>query len=45
VEKQKGKKIKIIRLDRSGEYYGMYNEKRQMLGPFAKLLEEEGIVT
>ena len=44
VEKQKDRKIKIIRSDRGGEYYGRYTEKGQMIGPFAKLLEEEGIV-
>ena len=44
VEKQKDKKIKIVRSDRGGEYYGRYTEKGQMTGPFAKFLEEEGIV-
>jgi hypothetical protein len=44
VEKQKEKKIKIVRSDRGGEYYGRYTDKGQMIGPFAKFLEEEGIV-
>ena len=44
VEKQKKKKIKIIRSDRGREYCGMYTENRQMIGPFTKFLEEEGIV-
>jgi hypothetical protein len=44
VEKQKEKKIKIVRFDRGGEYYGMYTENGQMIGPFAQFLEEEDIV-
>ncbi|PKI49682.1 hypothetical protein CRG98_029927 [Punica granatum] len=45
VEKQKDKKIKIVRSDRSGEYYGRYTENGQMSGPFAKFLESEDIVS
>jgi hypothetical protein len=45
IEKQKEKKIKIIRFDRDGEYYGRYTERGQMIGPFVKFLEEEDIVT
>jgi transposase InsO family protein len=44
VEKQKEKKIKIVRSDRGGEYYDRYTDKGQMIGPFAKFLKEEGIV-
>jgi len=44
VEKQKENKIKIVRFDRGGEYYGRYTETGQMIGPFAQFLEEEGIV-
>jgi hypothetical protein len=44
VEKQNEKKIKIVRSDRGGEYYGRYTEKGQMIGPFAQYLKEEGIV-
>jgi hypothetical protein len=40
VEKQKEKKIKIVRSDRGGEYYGRYTEEGQMIGPFAKFLQE-----
>ena len=45
VELQLNKRIKSIRSDRGGEYYGRYDgsgEQRQ--GPFAKYLEECGIV-
>ena len=45
VEKQCGKEIKIVRSDRDGEYYGRYLEDGQSLGPFAKFLQEHGIVT
>jgi len=44
VEKQKEKKIKIVRSDRGGEYYGRYTENGQMIGPFVKLIQEESIV-
>ena len=44
VEKQCGKEIKIVRSDRDGEYYGRYLEDGQSLGPFAKFLQEHGIV-
>ncbi|RVW60687.1 Retrovirus-related Pol polyprotein from transposon TNT 1-94 [Vitis vinifera] len=44
VEKQYGKQIKIVRSDRSGEYYGRYLEDGQSPGPFAKFLQEHGIV-
>ena len=45
MELQLNKRIKSIRSDRGGEYYGRYDgsgEQRQ--GPFAKYLEECGIV-
>ncbi|KAF7844933.1 Retrovirus-related Pol polyprotein from transposon TNT 1-94 [Senna tora] len=35
VEKQCDKQIKIVRLDRGGEYYGRYTEDGQAPGPFA----------
>ena len=38
VEKQCGKKIKIVRTDRGGEYYERYIEDGQAPGPFAKFL-------
>ncbi|KAL6347692.1 hypothetical protein AAG906_026221 [Vitis piasezkii] len=44
VEKQCGKQIKIVRSYRGGEYYGRYLEDGQSLGPFAKFLQEHGIV-
>ena len=44
VEKQCGKQIKIMRIDRGGEYYGRYTEDGQALGPFAKFLQEYEIV-
>ena len=44
VEKQYGKQIKIVRSDRGREYYGRYLEDGQAPGPFAKFLQEHGIV-
>ena len=45
VENQLGKRIKSIRSDRGGEYYGRYDGSgEQRPGPFAKFLEECGIV-
>ena len=44
VEKQCNKQIKIVRSDRGDEYYGRYTENGQALGPFAKFLQENGIV-
>ena len=44
VEKQCGKQIKIVRMDKCGEYYGRYTEDEQTPGPFAKFLQEHGIV-
>jgi len=44
VEKQCGKQIKIVRSDRGGEYYGRYKKDEQAPGPFAKFLQEHGIV-
>lgn len=43
VEKQLDKKVKIVRSERGGEYYGKYNESGQCHGPFAKFLESRGI--
>ncbi|RVW56198.1 Retrovirus-related Pol polyprotein from transposon TNT 1-94 [Vitis vinifera] len=45
VERQLDKKIKIVRSDRGGEYYGRYDESGQNPGPFAKFLEKRGIRT
>ena len=45
VELQLNKKIKQVRSDRGGEYYGRYDGSgEQCPGPFAKFLEENGIV-
>ena len=45
VENQHNKRIKVVRSDRGGEYYGRYDGSgEQRLGPFAKYLEECGIV-
>jgi transposase InsO family protein len=43
VERQLERKVKIIRSDRGGEYYGKYCESGQCPGPFAKLLEKHDI--
>ena len=45
VENQLNKRIKNVRSDRGGEYYGKYDGSgEQRPGPFAKFLEECGIV-
>ena len=45
VENQLNKRIKNVRSDRGGEYYRKYDGSgEQRLGPFAKFLEECGIV-
>jgi len=43
VERQLDRKVKIVRSNRGGEYYGRYDEMRQHPGPFAKFLEKRGI--
>ncbi|RDY03069.1 hypothetical protein CR513_13386, partial [Mucuna pruriens] len=46
VELQLGKKIKVVRSDRGGEYYGRYDRSgEQHPGPFALFLKEYGIVS
>ena len=44
VEKQCSKQVKIVRLDRGGEYYGRYAESGQTPGPFSRSLQEHDIV-
>ena len=44
IEKQPDKKIKIIKSNRDGEYYGKYTKRGQSMGPFGKFLEEEDII-
>ena len=43
VENQLERKIKTVRSDRGGEFYGKYTEKGQQKGPFALYLQEHGI--
>ena len=43
VERQLHIKVKVIRTNRGGEYYGRYDETGQHPGPFAKLLQKCGI--
>ncbi|KAG7564376.1 Ribonuclease H-like superfamily [Arabidopsis suecica] len=44
VERQLDRKVKIIRSDRGGEFYGRYDETGQHPGPFAILLQKLGII-
>ena len=45
VENQLNKRIKAVRSDRGGKYYGRYDGfGEQRPGPFAKFLDECGIV-
>ena len=45
VENQFGKRIKNVRFDRGGEYYGRYDDLgKQRPKLFAKFLEECGII-
>jgi hypothetical protein len=44
VENQHDLKIKIVRSDRGGEYYGQHTPYGQVPGSFAKSLMEQGIV-
>ena len=43
VERQLDIKVKIVRSDRGGKYYGKYDESGQNPGPFVKFLERYGI--
>ena len=43
IERQLHRKVKIIRSDRGGEYYGRYDRIKQCSDLFAKLLEKRGI--
>ena len=46
VKTQLNKKIRCVKSDRGGEYYGRYdNSKEQRPGPFADFLEKYRIVT
>jgi transposase InsO family protein len=44
VENQHSSKIKVVRSDRGGEYYGRHTPYGQVPGPFARFLQENGIV-
>ncbi|GJS83629.1 putative RNA-directed DNA polymerase [Tanacetum coccineum] len=44
VENQLNRKIKIVRSDRGGEYYGKHSDLGQSPGPFAIYCQENGIV-
>jgi hypothetical protein len=44
-ENQHNLKIKVVRSKRRGEYYGKHVTYGQILGPFARYLQENGIVT
>ena len=43
VERQLDRKVKIVRSDRGGEYYGKHGESGQNPGQFAKFLERHDI--
>ena len=43
IELQKTKKLKVIRSNRGGEFYGRYDETRRNPGPFTIYLHECGI--
>jgi transposase InsO family protein len=44
VENQHKQRIKVVRLDHGGEYYGRHTPYGQVPGPFARFLQENGIV-
>ena len=44
VENQHDKRIKIVRFDRGGEYYGRHTQYGQIPGPFAQFLQETSIL-
>ncbi|CAD5164600.1 unnamed protein product [Musa acuminata subsp. malaccensis] len=43
VERQLDRKVKIVRSDIGGEFYGRYDGYGQNIGPFARFLEQRGI--
>ena len=44
VENQYNLKIKVVRSDRGGEYYGQHTPYGHVSRPFARFLQENGIV-
>jgi hypothetical protein len=45
IENRHNIKIKLVRSDRGGEYYGRHSPYGQVPGPFVRFLQENGIVT
>ena len=45
VERHLDRKVKVVRFDKGGEYYGKLNKKEQCPCPFSKFLESRGICT
>jgi hypothetical protein len=45
IENQHNIKIKVVRSNRGGEYHGCHTPYGQVLGPFERFLQENGIVT
>jgi hypothetical protein len=45
VENQHNIKIKLVRSDCGGEYYGCHTPYDRVPGPFVRFLQEKGIVT
>lgn len=43
VERQLDRKVKIVRSDRGGEFYGKFTKPGQCPGPFSKFLKSCGI--
>ena len=43
VERQLDRKVKVVRSDRGGEFYGKSTKSGQCPSPFAKFLESQGI--
>ncbi|RVX20905.1 hypothetical protein CK203_002573 [Vitis vinifera] len=44
IENQLNRRIKSVRFDRGGEYYGRFTESGQHLSAFALFLREHGII-
>ena len=44
VENQLDRKIKVVRSDRGGEYYGRHTDIGQAPGPFYNFCKEQGII-
>ena len=45
IERQLEEKIKIVRSDRYGEYYGRFDEGGRRAGPFARYLQDNEIAS